>query len=126
MNTNGKKRCAWLCRHEPTKAQRADLEGAGYRIAIVNPPGRITSARWAWALCQNACGGMPDLVVAVLPMNLLNYFLREVDPNTVVVRAIAQKNGEYDHDWIWSGRWERIERVKIVTKPWTPGNSATG
>lgn len=116
--------CAWICRHEPTKAQRSDLEGAGYVIRKVNPPERVQSSRWIWTLAQNACGGIPDVVVAVMPLTILNYFLREVGPETIVVRAIVQKNGDHAHDWVWSGRWERIERVKLVTKPWTPGESS--
>jgi len=119
------KMCAWISRHKPTRAQEADLKRGGYIIRIVNPPDRITSSRWAWTLAQNACGGIPDLVVVVMPLNILNYFLREVSEQTVVVRAPAQKSGEYAHDWEWSGHWQRIKAVKVVTEPWSPVGDMT-
>lgn len=115
------KTCAWISRHAPSKKQRSELEAAGYRIYQVNPPDRIKSAGWAWALAQNACGGIPDLCVVVLPLNILKYFIRTAGDQTTIVQAPAIKSGEYAHDWEWSGLWQRIKSVRVVTEPWTPG-----
>lgn len=115
-----KKMCAWISRHEPTRAQRASLEGAGYTIRIINPAERVQSAKWVWTLAQNACGGVPAIVVAVMPLNILKDFLQLTSEQTVVVRALMRQTGHGAHDWQWTGRWQRIKRVQMVTEFWEP------
>ncbi len=121
-----KKMCAWISRHAPTRAQRTALEGAGYRIFMVNPPERIMSARWAWAQSQTACGGIPALCVVVMPLGMLREFVRDYGEQTVVVRAQAARTGSGVHDWQWSGQWQRIKRVQTVTESWSPDGGEGG
>lgn len=109
--------CAWLSWHEPTAAQRKSL--AAYRIVQINPTGRYWSPGDAWALAQTRCGGVPDLVVAVMPTGMLKAFLRLVDRRVPVVRAVMDFSADPP---IWTGQWEQIVRVSVVTTDWTPGS----
>lgn len=116
-----KKRCAWISRHKPTKAQRRDLVKAGYTIRQVNPAGRVWGAKDAWMLAQNACGGFPDLCVVVLPIDILRAFLTLVAGQTLVVQAPARQTGPGVHDWEWLGHWLEVHRVVVETSVWRPG-----
>lgn len=108
------KRCAWISRHVPTHEQRIALKA--YRIYQINPPGRLWSAADAIVLSQNACGGWPDLFVVVMPVIMLQHFVNQVNGHVPIVRGIFTKIGTPE----WTGKWEEIKAIHIVTQDWTP------
>lgn len=107
------KRCAWISRHSPTFEQRVSLEA--FQIVQVNPPGRLWSAADAVALSQSACQGWPDLYVVVMPMLLLQNFVERVQGHVPIVRAVMDSRSNR-----WTGHWEKIAAIHIVTEEWVP------
>lgn len=105
---------AWLSRHPPTDAQRRCLRA--YRIHEIHPPDRFYSAADAWVLVQNRCG-IPDLIFCIMPPTMLKDFLRLVAGRTPVIRAVWDYSCEPPR---WTGEWEQIKAVQIVTEVWTP------
>lgn len=111
-----KKTCAWISRHDPLRDQKANL--ADYRIVKINPPGRLWSAADAIVLSQNACGGWPDLFVVVMPVIMLQHFITLVDGRVPIVRGVYDRRKSH---FEWTGRWEQVKAVNIVTQAWSPG-----
>lgn len=107
------KRCAWISRHSPTFEQRVSLEA--FQIVQVNPPGRLWSAADAVALSQGACQGWPDLYVVVMPMLMLQHFVGRVNGHVRIIRAVMDFKSN-----TWTGHWEEIKAVRIVTEAWIP------
>lgn len=108
------KRCAWISRHIPSHDQRVSL--GSFQIVQVNPPGRLWSAADAVALSQSACQGWPDLYVVVMPMLMLQHFVMRVSGHVPIIRAVMdfKRNA-------WTGHWEEIKAIHIVTEEWLPG-----
>lgn len=112
---NDKGICVVLSRHKLTPAQARTL--AGYTIHQVHPPTRFFSAKDALVLMQNACGGrFSQLVVAVMPLGMLQDFVRLIGDRVPVVRGI------FDHSCepMRFVRWERVLDVRIISEVWTP------
>ena len=114
MIESAKLNLAWLSRHPPTTAQRDCLRM--YRIHIIHPPNRFYSAADAWVLVQNRCG-IPDLIFCVMPVGMLKDFLALVDGRVPVIRATWDYSCEPPR---WTGRWQRLTGVHVVTENWTP------
>lgn len=116
---NGKLNCAWLSRHAPTNAQREALKD--YTIHVIHPPDRYHSARDAWVLACNRCG-IPDLIFCIMPLTMLNEFLK-LTHGIPVIRATWDYSCEPPR---WTGRWERMKAVEVVTEVWKPTMSNRG
>ncbi len=103
------KTCALISRHQLSAEQRSSLRE--YRIIQINPPGRLWSAADAIALTQTACKGWPDLFVVVMPLKMLKTFVEQVNGQVPILRQTID----------FSGTWERVTAIRIMTEQWTPG-----
>lgn len=112
MNT---KQLAWLSRHPPTKAQKKQLEAAGYSICVKHPPDRYHSNSDMWALAQLACGGLPSVIMAIAPKGMLGRLIsRANDYGVPIVQPVnVLKDGAFE----WTGKWKRMI---TVSEEWTP------
>lgn len=106
-----KKKCAWISRHDPSNDQRVSLRE--YDLFKIDPDGRLWSAGDAIALSQRACGGWPDLYVAVMPMTMLRKFVGQVNGRVPIIRAVY-------YGPTWTGHWQEVIEIKYVTREWIP------
>lgn len=113
------KTCAWISRHPPTESQRHSL--SGYQIIQINPADRLHSAADAIALSQNRCNGWPDLYVVVMPLMMLQAFVERVNGQVPILRSVVKQECAYQ----WSGRWEQIVSIEIVTRTWPQSRKGT-
>lgn len=114
------KTCAWFSRHAPTPAQHASL--SDYDIIMINPPGRAYSAIDAWVLITNRIS-KPDLIVAVLPLGMLQTLVNIANTHGVPViqaRPLTHPDGRKRDTWTWSGKWDRVVKVEKLLEEWTP------
>lgn len=116
MGGDACKKLAWLSRHPPTKAQRRQLERAGYRIRVSHPPDRFHNGGDMWALAQTACDGVPAVILAIAPKGLLGTLIQRA--NEFGVPVIQPVNVyDDDHTCEWTGRWRRLITISEDWKP---------
>lgn len=107
---------ALLSRHEPTEAMKSDMMRRGYRIVQINPPGRLYSAQDAIALMTNRNNGvLPDVVIVAIATGILKHLVREIGGYRTILRPVMDHNCQPPR---WTGMWEEVERVEVVTKLW--------
>lgn len=112
------KTCVWLSRHKPRPEQLESL--THYHVIQRHPPGRFRSARHAALLALDAAGGRwPELVVTVMPRDMLAQFVLLVGKHTTVLHPVIDHDAEPTR---WLG-WEVAQDVKVVWRNWTPEQS---
>lgn len=103
-------RCAWLSHHTPLADQRQNLNQRGYVVYPALREGEyVRNHVEAWEAAINACGRAPDLIVAVLPVNMLAALAHYAQPVPVWIAPMRAES--------WSGIWRALEApfVELVT-----------
>jgi hypothetical protein len=114
-STPKKQVCAWLSRHPPSAAQYRSL--AAYRI--VQFARRWQSARQAWGVVCEVCGGEPALAVVVMPEDMLCQFIL-IAHSASRTQIIKPKMAYFDQEH-WSGKWQRVYVYpKLGFQSWEP------
>lgn len=115
------KTCVWLSRHKPRPEQLESL--TSYRVVQCHPPERFESADHALALALDAAGGgWPDMIVAVMPRDMLAAFVLLAGKHTTVLHPV------FDHETdppAWAG-WEVAVTTKVVWRQWLPERINSG
>lgn len=106
-----RKVCVWTTRHSPTKAQRQQLHHAGYDLVMLTLR-EYRKAEDILAAIRFRLTREPDLIVAAMPKTVL-HFLAQAAPCPVIIARMDYRGGSPR----WTGRWNRVIRVKLETQP---------
>lgn len=112
------KRAVWASRHTPYPDMIEDLAKRGYDLQeLPNLKAcnyTFYSGRHAWELLCSE--GIPDLVVGVLPLHLLDDLVYYAELSGVpVVRPVmySRRRSKEESKYAWTGRWYRIVSVQM-------------
>lgn len=103
-------RCAWLSHHTPLANQREDLNARGFLVYPALREGEyVRNHVEAYEAAIAATGRAPDLIVAVLPVNMLAALAHYASPVPVWVAPMRNE--------VWGGVWRALEApyVELVT-----------
>lgn len=112
--------CAWITSHSPTKSQRRDLKA--YEIIRLGGL-RVKSAENVYNYIKMQCGRAPDLIVCALPKSTMHHLARVASCPVI----IANMHYHTTHARpIWSGTWQKIIRLELVTESFIPQSGGGG
>lgn len=104
-------RCAWLSHHTPLADQRQNLNQRGYVVYPALREGEyVRNHVEAWEAAIAACGRAPDLIVAVLPVNMKAALAHYAHPVPVWSANMIGNT--------WDGNWHALmpPYVSLITE----------
>jgi hypothetical protein len=118
-SVDARKVAAFVTRHRPTATMRRSL---GSRRIVIVDPGRnhFRSGGDAWRRCVEACGGAPDILIAVLPDHMMIQLIKQARRAGVTVLQAQMCHDAVSGKWYWSGTWLEVKSVRVVMAAWLP------
>jgi len=108
-----------ITRHPLQPEQEAALRSLYPRakLKILNYAGTVTGVEDLQQLIHDL---KPDVIEAVLPLNLLAGLLSVVGDSIPVLRAVMKRELDGDQARFTFSHYERVHRVHVLTEPLTP------